>query len=113
MSIMIRTQIPGLRLPPQHLESEQALLGSIMLRTESLYDISDLLQPKSFYAEKHRVIYEAMLDLHRKHEPIDLLTLATRLEERGQLDPIGGPADLAELAGRGPAPANAKEYAGT
>jgi len=110
---MIRTQIPGLRLPPQHLESEQALLGSIMLRTESLYDISDLLQPKSFYAEKHRVIYEAMLDLHRKHEPIDLLTLSTRLEEKGQLDNIGGRAYLAELAGSVPSSANAKYYAET
>jgi replicative DNA helicase len=110
---MIRTQIPGLRLPPQHLESEQALLGSIMLRTESLYDISDILQPKSFYAEKHRVIYEAMLDLHRKREPIDLLTLSTRLEEKGQLDNIGGRAYLAELAGSVPSSANAKYYAET
>ncbi len=110
---MIRTQIPGLRLPPQHLESEQALLGSVMLRTESLYDISEILQPKSFYAEKHRVIYEAMLDLHRKHEPIDLLTLATRLEEKGQLDNIGGRAYLAELAGSVPSSANAKYYAET
>ena len=110
---MIRTQIPGLRLPPQHLESEQALLGSIMLRTESLYDISDILQPKSFYAEKHRVIFEAMLDLHRKHDPIDLLTLATRLEEKGQLDNIGGRAYLAELASSVPSSANAKYYAET
>ena len=110
---MIRTQIPGLRLPPQHLESEQALFGSIMLRTESLYDISDILQPKSFYAEKHRVIFEAMLDLHRKHDPIDLLTLATRLEEKGQLDNIGGRAYLAELASSVPSSANAKYYAET
>ncbi|MEK7118501.1 MAG: DnaB-like helicase N-terminal domain-containing protein, partial [Patescibacteria group bacterium] len=110
---MIRTQIPGLRLPPQHLESEQALLGSVMLRTESLYDISDILQPKSFYAEKHRVVYEAMLDLHRLHEPIDLLTLATRLEEKGQLDNIGGRVYLAELASSVPSSANAKYYAET
>ncbi len=61
--LMIKTQIPGLRLPPQHLESEQALLGAILIRTESLYEISDILKPESFYAEKHRLIFEAMLDL--------------------------------------------------
>lgn len=110
---MIRTQIPGLRLPPQHLESEQALLGSALLRTDALYDISDILQPKSFYAEKHRMIYEAMLDLQRKHEPVDLLTLATRLEEKGQLEQIGGRSYLAELAATVPSSANAKYYAET
>ncbi len=103
----------SLRLPPQHIESEQALLGAIMLRTDSLYDISDILQSDSFYAEKHRIIYEAMLDLHRKREPIDLLTLSTRLEEKGQLDSIGGRTYLAELAGSVPSSANAKYYAET
>lgn len=103
----------GLRLPPQHIESEQALLGAILLRTDSLYDISDILHAESFYAEKHRVIYEAMLDLHRKREPIDLLTLATKLEERGQLESIGGRSYLAELAGMVPSSANAKHYAET
>ncbi len=103
----------GLRLPPQHIESEQALLGAILLRTDSLYDISDILQAESFYAEKHRIVYDAMMDLQRKHEPIDLLTLATRLEERSQLDAIGGRSYLAELAGMVPSSANAKYYAET
>lgn len=110
---MIRTQIPGLRLPPQHLESEQALLGAIMLRTESLYDISEIILPQTFYAEKHRIIYEAMLDLLKRHEPIDLLTLSTRLEEKNYLDQIGGRTYLAELAGAVPSSANAKYYAET
>ncbi len=103
----------GLRLPPQHIESEQALLGAILLRTDSLYEISDTLKSESFYAEKHRIIYDAMLDLHKKHEPIDLLTLAARLEERAQIDSIGGRAYLAELAGMVPSSANAKYYAET
>ena len=101
----------GLRLPPQHLESEKALLGSIMLRTESLYDIGDMLVPEAFYADKHRVIFESMLDLHRKREPIDLLTLATRLEERKHLEQIGGRSYLTELAQTVPSSANAKHYA--
>ena len=110
---MIRTQIPGLRLPPQHLESEQALLGAIMLRTESLYDISEILFPESFYAEKHRIIYAAMLDLMGRRDPIDLLTLSTRLEEKAQLENVGGRTYLAELAGVVPSSANAKYYAET
>lgn len=101
----------SLRVPPQHIESEQALLGAIMLRTESLYDIGDILSPESFYVEKHRLIYEAMLDLFRKREPIDMLTLATRLDERGQLEAIGGRTYLAELANSVPSSANAKHYA--
>ena len=109
----ISTSPTGLRLPPQHIESEQALLGAILIRTDSLYEISDALQSEMFYAEKHRIIYEAMLDLHRKHEPIDLLTLAARLEERSHLDPIGGRAYLVELAGMVPSSANAKYYAET
>ena len=84
-----------------------------MLRTDSLYDISDALQSEAFYAEKHRIIYEAMLELHRRRDPIDMLTLSHRLEETGQLDPIGGRSYLAELAGMVPSSANAKFYAET
>ncbi len=103
----------GLRLPPQHLESEQALLGAIMLRSDSLYEISDIVQADAFYAEKHRMIYDGMLDLQRKREPIDILTLAQRLEEKSQLDQVGGRTYLAELAGAVPSSANAKFYAET
>jgi replicative DNA helicase len=109
----ISTAPTGLRLPPQHIESEQALLGAILIRTDALFEISDALTSEMFYAEKHRIIYEAMLDLHRRREPIDLLTLGARLEERAQLDSIGGRAYLAELAGMVPSSANAKYYAET
>ena len=108
---MIRTQIPGLRLPPQHLESEQALLGSVMLRTESLYDISDILQPKSFYAEKHRVIFEAMLDLFSRRDPIDILSVTTRLGEKDQLEGIGGSAYLTSLVNAVPTASHVAHYA--
>ncbi len=103
----------GLRLPPQHLESEQALLGAIMLRSDSLYEISDVVLAESFYAEKHRLIFEAMLELQSKHEPIDLLTLAMRLEEKALLDQIGGRTYLAELASSVPSSANSRFYAET
>lgn len=101
----------GLRVPPQHIDSERALLGSILLRTESLFEITDILIAESFYADKHRVIYEAVLDLHKKREPIDLLTLATRLEDKKELERVGGRTYLAELAQSVPSSANAKHYA--
>ena len=104
-------KLTGLRLPPQHLESEQALLGAIMLRAETLYDVSDIIIPQAFYAEKHRVIYDAMIDLFQRREPIDLLTLSNRLEEKNELERIGGRAYLAELANMVPSSANAKHYA--
>lgn len=101
----------AVRIPPQNIESEKALLGSIMLRSESLYDLSDSIQAETFYSEKHRNIYRAMIDLSGKSEPIDLLTLSTRLEEKGTLDQIGGRSFLSELVTSVPSSANAKYYA--
>src|SRR3989344_6251054 len=87
----------GFRVPPQDIENEKALLGSIMLKQGALYEIEDLIHPDSFYATKHRILCEAMLDLHRKNEPIDILSVASRLSEKKQLDTVGGRTYLAEL----------------
>ncbi len=101
----------GLRVPPQNVDSEKALLGSIMLRSEVIFDILDIISDECFYSEKHRLIYRAMIDLFSKKEPIDLLTLATKLKEHNQLDQIGGNDFLSELANAVPSSANAKHYA--
>lgn len=101
----------GLRLPPQHQESEKALLGSILLRSDVLYELTDIFPKEAFYAEKHRIIYDAMLELHARHEPVDIVTLSTKLEDRKQLDAVGGRAYLAELANSVPSSSNAKYYA--
>lgn len=100
-----------LRLPPQSLESEKAALGAIMLRAGAMHEIDDLLNPKSFYAEKHGIIYQAMLDLATANEPIDLLSLSHKLKEKKQLDKIGGSSYLTELVGTVPSSANVKHYA--
>lgn len=110
---MIQSNTQGLRLPPQHQESEKALLGSILLRSDVLYELIDIFPRNAFYSERHRIIYEAMLDLHTRHEPVDLVTLAAKLEDRKQLETIGGRAYLAELANSVPSSANAKFYAET
>ncbi len=103
--------LSSLRVPPQHLDSERALLGALMLRADTLYEVSDIILPEAFYAEKHRVIYQAMLDLHARREPIDLLTMSAKLSERGQFDAIGGHTYLTELTNAVPSSANARHYA--
>jgi replicative DNA helicase len=101
----------GLRIPPHSLEAEMALLGSVMLRPDALYEVIDLVSPPSFYFEKHRTIFETMLELFGKHTPIDLLSLSTRLKEKDLLERIGGTSFLSELSSSVPSSANIKHYA--
>ena len=101
----------GLRIPPHSIEAEMALLGSVMLRPDAIYEIIDIVGPQSFYFEKHRTIFEAMLELFGKHQPIDILSLSSRLKEKDQLERLGGTSYLTELAGMVPSSANVKHYA--
>ncbi len=101
----------GLRIPPQNLEAEVALLGSIMLRPEALFDINDIISSDSFYSEKHRIIFETMMELFTKRSPIDLLSVSTKLKEKGWLDQIGGSTYLTELVNSVPSSSNARYYA--
>jgi replicative DNA helicase len=98
-------------LPPQNIESEKALLGSIMLRNEVLHDVIDIIREESFYVEKHRIIWRSIAGLFTKSEPIDLLSLSNKLESNKQLSKIGGKSYLAELAQDVPSSANAEHYA--
>src|ERR1035437_3242552 len=99
------------RVPPQNIEAEMALLGSIMLRPDSIYEVIDIITPKSFYANRHAVIFEGMLDLFTKRTPIDLLSLSSRLKEKNHLDQVGGASYLTELVNTVPSSANIKHYA--
>jgi replicative DNA helicase len=101
----------NLRIPPQNLDAEMALLGSIMLRPEGLHDIVDFIKPDSFYSEKHRIIFETMLELFNKRSPIDLLSISNRLKEKGWLDQIGGNTYLTELVNIVPTSSNIHYYA--
>jgi len=102
-----------MRIPPQDIDSEKALLGSIMLKPETMHDIVDVVDSESFYAEKNRLIFKVMLDLHSKHEPIDLLSVSSRLREKKKLETIGGSSYLTELVNIVPSAANIKHYAKT
>ncbi len=101
----------GLRIPPQSLEAEMALLGSVMLRPDAIYEVIDTVSSQSFYFDKHRTVFEAMLDLFSKHQPIDILSLSTKLKEKELLERIGGTTFLTELSTTVPSSANIKHYA--
>lgn len=102
-----------LKVPPQDLGAEQALLGSIMLKADAIHDILDIIGPEVFYASKHRIIFKTMLELHEKNEPIDVVTLTSILKSKKQLEQIGGSSYLAELIGLVPSAANISHYAQT
>jgi replicative DNA helicase len=99
-----------LRVPPQSIDAEKAILGSIMLRPGAIHEINDIINPDSFYATKHSQIYKIMLDLSSKGEPIDILSVSHKLEEKGLLDQMGGSSYLSELTNSVPASTNIKYY---
>lgn len=99
------------RIPPNNIDSERALLGSIMLRPEAIHEIMDIIRPEAFYSDKHRIIFQSMAELFQKTEPIDLLTLSARLTEKNQLEQINGTGYLTELVNLVPSSANAEHYA--
>jgi replicative DNA helicase len=101
----------NLRIPPQNLDSEKAVLGSIMLRPGALHEISDIVNADSFYVSRHSEIYKIMLELSGKGEPIDILSVSSKLTERGLIDSVGGAGYLSELANAVPASTNIKHYA--
>jgi len=88
-----------------------ALLGSIMLRPESLHDITDIVLADSFYSDKHRIIFDTMMELFNKRQPIDLLSVSARLKEKGWLDQVGGNIYITELVNVVPSSANVVYYA--
>jgi len=101
----------NLRVPPSSVDSEKAILGSIMLRPGAIHEINDIITPETFYVGKHKEIYKIMLELSGKGEPIDIISLSHKLKERSLLDSIGGSSYLSELTNSVPASTNIKHYA--
>ncbi|MDE1874703.1 MAG: replicative DNA helicase [Patescibacteria group bacterium] len=100
-----------IRIPPQSVEAEQALLGSVCLRPEAIHEVTDIVREEDFYSDKHRVIWRAMMELMGKGEPIDLLSLSSRLKDKGELDRVGGASYLSELVQLVPSASNVRHYA--
>lgn len=105
------TREGALRIPPHHLESEQAVLGALMLRPAAIHDIMDVLTSEMFYAKKHATLYQTILELSGKGEPIDILSVAARLKEKKLISEIGGNSYLNELMSNVPSTVNIRHYA--
>ncbi|MDD4351674.1 MAG: replicative DNA helicase [Candidatus Gracilibacteria bacterium] len=99
------------KVPPQNTEAEQSVLGSILLDSEALIKVADLLHPDDFYHAKHSLIYAAMLELFRKHEPIDVLTISNLLRSEKKLEQVGDSSYLAELVESVPTSTHINRYA--
>jgi replicative DNA helicase len=97
--------------PPQNLEAEESVLGAMLLSPGAIGAVSEVLDASDFYRESHAKIYRAALALYAKGEPVDAITLVDELEERGELEAVGGRVRLHELAALVPATANAAHYA--
>ncbi len=98
-------------VPPQNLEAEEAVLGAMLLSETAIGVVTEILDAADFYRGSHGTIYRTCLALWAKGEPVDAITLANELEERGELEQIGGASRVAELAALVSATANVEHYA--
>ena len=99
------------RLPPSNVEAEEAVLGSLMVDSERIYTVQDIVKPDDFYREKNRYIFKALLALSERDESVDLLTVADELRRYGWLEEIGGEAYIINLITVAPTSYNADSYA--
>jgi len=107
---MKNTDLTINKLPPQNLEAEQSVLGAIMIENDAFPKIIELITRDDFYRESHRKIFDAMIELFEKNEPIDLVTIAEELRKRHDIDAVGGEEYLSSLASQVPTAANIKYH---
>lgn len=98
------------RIPPQNLEAEQSVLGALMLDKDGIFQIADFLEPNDFYSDKHKQIYQAILDLFLQNDPVDFLSIHSRLKNKNLLKKIGGKHYLTELINSVPSTSNIASY---
>ncbi|MCO5182357.1 MAG: replicative DNA helicase [Anaerolineae bacterium] len=98
------------RLPPHNLEAEEAVLGSLLIDPDAIFEVSSFLKPDAFYREQNRWIYDAILDLNDRREPLDFITLTAILRQRDQLEELGGEGYLIDLINAVPTSVNAQYY---
>ena len=99
------------KMPPQNIEAEQSVLGSMMLDKEAIPIVAEILKSDDFYREDHGEIYEAIMDLFNKAEPVDIVTVTEQLKARGTLDKAGGLDYITNIAISVPTTANVRYYA--
>ncbi len=110
-STALRAIVNADRLPPQNLDAERSLLGAMLLDKDAIINVADLVASEDFYADKHAVIFQGILVLFERREPIDLVTLTNYLEGKKKLATIGGASYLSELVNSVPSAAHGVHYA--
>jgi replicative DNA helicase len=108
---MTKENSNDLRIPPQNVDAEKSVLGSLMLDKDGIINVANIVKVDDFYKDTHNIIFEAMLELYERHEPIDVLSLSNRLEEKGKLEKIGGSSYLTSLVNSVPTSSNIIHYA--
>ncbi|KKT53066.1 MAG: Replicative DNA helicase [candidate division Kazan bacterium GW2011_GWA1_44_22] len=98
-------------VPPQNVDVEKSLLGSLLLDKDAIIKVADILAPNDFYEERHGIIFGAMLALYEKMRPVDVVTVANALKDKKQLEAVGGASYLTNLAGNLPSTASVVRYA--
>lgn len=98
------------KIPPQNIEAEQAVLGSMLLDKETIPQVTEILKDDDFYREDHKEIFEAIMDLYSRAEPVDLITVTEQLKSRGTLSKVGGLEYITNLATSVLTTANIKHY---
>jgi replicative DNA helicase len=99
------------KLPPQNLDAEKSTLGSLLIDKDAIIKIADILDPSDFYLDSHGQIFAVMLELYENRIPIDILSLASRLQEKNQLETLGGHSYLSDLANEVPTSSHIVSYA--
>ncbi|MBF0211466.1 MAG: replicative DNA helicase, partial [Desulfamplus sp.] len=99
------------RVPPHDIYAEESLLSAILIDNDTIMDVLDVIKPEDFYKKAHEKIFKAITELFAKAEPVDLVTVATKLREKGEIEDIGGAAFLASIADAAPVAVNAIHYA--
>ncbi len=98
-------------IPPQNVDAEASLLGALLIDSDAIVKVADMLSAVDFYDEKHQRIFEAISQLYEKHSPIDVLTLTDQLKNNGLLEMVGGASYLTQLTNYVPTAAHVEQYA--
>lgn len=102
--------VPHVKVPPQNIEAEQSLLGSLLLSAGAIPEVVEFVHSEDFYVENHSRVYSAILYLYANGQPVDAITVAEKLKTDGDLERIGGKPFLHTLINMVPTAANAKHY---
>lgn len=99
------------KLPPQDIEAEQSVIGAILIDKEAFFRVADVIYPNDFYVDGHRRIFETMTELSEKGEPLDILSVSSKLKEKNLLDLVGGKGTLTKIVNAVPSAAHVVHYA--